>query len=403
MIQMERQDQYKYFAFISYRGADVEIAKKLQKKFNNFKLPSSYINPFDETNHRMQPVCRDRDNFVGGELSAQIKDAIDHSMYVVMVCTPNMTRNEDQTNYVNDEIQHLIDTGRLNRLIPLVFGGTIYSTEDYVKAGRGIDEPFPDECLPYALRKWMEDHASHDFALNIFNIEEQGERDEEKMFLRCVATILAEEFTKLWDRFKVERKKREKMLLASAFAAICVVAAVVFGAVSLTQPVDVRIKMKELSMHNDRLPDLKAAIIRLSVDDYTNTDTIARLDDCAVLDRVPYEYFGEDVRITFRCRNWFPLDTVVRLTKELEIGITRNPDAYGDIQFRLWDEEAGNGCPNVKVSINGHEVISDGEGRVRYNMPLSEQDIVYSIESELPLEDKILYMPVTESTVIIVK
>ena len=400
---MERQNQYKYFAFISYRGADVEIAKKLQKKFNNFKLPSSYINPFDETNHRMQPVCRDRDNFVGGELSAQIKDAIDHSMYVVMVCTPNMTRNEDQTNYVNDEIQHLIDTGRLNRLIPLVFGGTIYSTEDYVKAGRGIDEPFPDECLPYALRTWMADHASHDFALNIFNIEEQGERDEEKMFLRCVATILAEEFTKLWDRFKVERKKREKMLLASAFAAICVVAAVVFGAVSLTQPVDVRLKMKELSTHNDRLPDLKDAIIRLSVDDYMNTDTIAGLNDWAILDKVPYSYLGEDVHITFRCRNWFPLDTVVRLTKELEIGITRDPDAYGDIQFRLWDEDAGNGCPNVNVSINGHEVISDGEGRVRYNMPLSEQDIVYSIESEIPLEDKILYMPVTESTVIIVK
>ena len=381
----------------------MEIAKKLQKKFNNFKLPSSYINPFDETNHRMQPVCRDRDNFVGGELSAQIKDAIDHSMYVVMVCTPNMTRNEDQTNYVNDEIQHLIDTGRLNRLIPLVFGGTIYSTEDYVKAGRGIDEPFPDECLPYALRTWMADHASHDFALNIFNIEEQGERDEEKMFLRCVATILAEEFTKLWDRFKVERKKREKMLLASAFAAICVVAAVVFGAVSLTQPVDVRLKMKELSTHNDRLPDLKDAIIRLSVDDYMNTDTIAGLNDWAILDKVPYSYLGEDVHITFRCRNWFPLDTVVRLTKELEIGITRDPDAYGDIQFRLWDEDAGNGCPNVNVSINGHEVISDGEGRVRYNMPLSEQDIVYSIESEIPLEDKILYMPVTESTVIIVK
>ena len=400
---MERQNQYKYFAFISYRGADVEIAKKLQKKFNNFKLPSSYINPFDETNHRMQPVCRDRDNFVGGELSAQIKDAIDHSMYVVMVCTPNMTRNEDQTNYVNDEIQHLIDTGRLNRLIPLVFGGTIYSTEDYVKAGRGIDEPFPDECLPYALRTWMADHASHDFALNIFNIEEQGERDEEKMFLRCVATILAEEFTKLWDRFKVERKKREKMLLASAFAAICVVAAVVFGAVSLTQPVDVRLKMKELSTHNDRLPDLKDAIIRLSVDDYMNTDTIAGHNDWAILDKVPYSYLGEDVHITFRCRNWFPLDTVVRLTKELEIGITRDPDAYGDIQFRLWDEDAGNGCPNVNVSINGHEVISDGEGRVRYNMPLSEQDIVYSIESEIPLEDKILYMPVTESTVIIVK
>ena len=34
--------KHKYFAFISYRGADVELAKKLQKKFNTYKLSSNY-------------------------------------------------------------------------------------------------------------------------------------------------------------------------------------------------------------------------------------------------------------------------------------------------------------------------------------------------------------------------
>lgn len=58
----------------------------------------------------------------------------------------------------------------------------------------------------------MWQHNDHDFTLNIFNIEEQGERDEDKMFLRCVATILAEEFTKLWDRFKIEQRRRKGLL-----------------------------------------------------------------------------------------------------------------------------------------------------------------------------------------------
>lgn len=149
---MDNEQQYRYFAFISYRGADVEIAKKLQKRFNNFKLPSTYVNPFDADNQRMQPVCRDRDNFVGGDVSAQINDAIDHSMYVVMVCTPNMTKHGDQENYVNDEIRHLIETNRIERLIPLVFDGRAYTPDDYRNAARDIREPFSDECLPFALR-----------------------------------------------------------------------------------------------------------------------------------------------------------------------------------------------------------------------------------------------------------
>lgn len=400
---MENPDQYKYFAFISYRGADVEVAKKLQRKFNNFKLPSTYINPFDHSNHRMQPVCRDRDYFVGGEVSAQIKDAIDHSMYVVMVCTPNMTQTDDHSNYVNDEIRHLIDTGRLDRLIPLVFDGKAYSPEDYEKANRSISDPFPDECLPYALREWMSEHNKHDFTLNIFGIEEQGERDEEKMFLRCVATILAEEFSKLWDRFTIERKKRRKMLVLSVICIVCAFAVAVFAAIVLTQPKDITISLNEYSVRNENLPDLKEAVVTIALDDYMNSDTVARLSDVAVLDNVPYGYLGKDARLTFSCRNWMPLDTVVHLRQEMIIDISRDPSAYGDINFRLWNEVKGITYPHARVSINGHEVTADYDGRVKFFMPLEEQDTSYVIGADMPLEDMKLHMPITESTVIIVK
>ena len=400
---MENQGQYKYFAFISYRGADVEIAKKLQKKFNSFKLPSTYTNPFDENNHRMQPVCRDRDNFVGGEVSAQIRDAIDHSMYVVMVCTPNMTRSDDKTNYVNDEVQHLINTGRLNCLIPLVYDGTAYSPEDYKKATRTIENPFNDDCLPYILRKWMAAHCEHNFTLNIFNIEEQGERDEEKMFLRCVATILAEEFSNLWDRFKIEQKRRKWLIAISCLSAICLFILAVLAAISFTQPVDVVVKLHEASVHNENLPPMKDAVVTIFVDDYRNVDTVTRIEDYAVLNKVPYAYLGRDVRFTFSCKNWIPLDTVVNLTKELTINIVRNSQCYGDIQFRLWNVDEGCTYPFANVSINGQDVKADSVGRVKYFMPLDMQDTVYNIKADIPLEDDRLYMPVTNSTTIIVK
>lgn len=383
-------EKYKYFAFISYRGADVEIAKKLQKKFNNFKLPSTYINPFDENNQRMQPVCRDRDTFVGGDVTAQIHDAIDHSMYVVMVCTPNMTQSDDLTNYVNDEVSHLIETGRLDRLIPLVFDGRSYAPDDYKKAHRDIKTPFLDECLPYALREWMYNNDTHDFTLNIFNIEEQGERDEDKMFLRCVATILAEEFNNLWDRFKIEQKKRRRNIAISIVSTIVIFILAIIAAIALTQPVDVKVKLNEVSVHNDHLPKLKDAIVTLSIDDYTNTDTVPSIEDYAILNKVPYGYLNKDVRLTVTCDNWLPTDTVVKLTKNMSLNIARDSHLYGDIQFLLWNKNEERGVPNIKISIEGVEGVSDSEGRVHINIPLKKQKTKYHVDCDVPLVNNTL-------------
>lgn len=395
---------YKYFAFISYRGADVELAKKLQKKFNNYKLPSTYTNPFDKSNHRMQPVCRDRDNFVGGEVSAQICEAIDRSLYVVMICTPHMTQSDDQTNYVNDEVQHLIDTGRLDRLIPLVFDGKAYTPDDYKKANRPIENPFQNECLPFALRKWMAEHNNHNFTLNIFSIEEQGERDEEKMFLRCVATILAEEFNKLWNRFTNEQKKRKKTIAFSIATGACFFVAAIFATIAMTRSVDIKVKLNEISVHNDNLPKLNDAIVRLSKDDYVNADTIAYIDQIGILKKVPHEYLGKEVRLTVDCKDWLPLDTVMNLTKELSINIARDPHPYGDIQFLIWDPIQEKAHAGVKASIKGIEGISDSNGRIYLTIPLSKQDTQYFVNCEMPLLNNILHgLPTTPSTALNIK
>lgn len=394
---------YDFFAFISYRGADVGIAKKLQKKFINFKLPPTYINPFDKSNRRMQPVCRDRDNFVGGDVVAQIKHSIDRSMYVVMVCTPNMTRSDDQTNYVNDEVQHLIDTNRLGCLIPLVFDGKAYSPDDYKKAGRSVEEPFPDESLPYVLRRWMASQDSHNFTLNIFYVEEQGERDEEKMFLRCVATILDKGFNELWDIFEKEQRKHKKKMIIYTFCVALLFVFVVFVAIALTQPKDVIVKLNEYTDQNKNLPNLKDAVVSIKLDDYANSDTVAKIEDMAILNQVPYRYLGKNVHLTFNCKYWMPLDTIVQLKREMTIDISRDPRPYGDIKFRLWNEKKRAPYPNTFISVNGHEVTSDSNGYVNYLMPLKEQDTCYVLNTYLPIDEDKLYMPTTESTVIIVK
>lgn len=329
----------------------------------------------------MQPVCRDRDVFVGGDVTAQIHDAIDHSMYVVMVCTPNMTQSDDQTNYVNDEVSHLIETGRLNRLIPLVFDGRAYSPYDYKKNNRDIKDPFGDENLPYALREWMYKHDTHDFTLNIFNIEEQGERDEEKMFLRCVATILAEEFNKLWDRFKEEQKKR-RMNIAISVVSIIIVFILAIRFTYLyefyqEQPFESKISLKERTEYPN-LPSPKEIEISICLDEIWRRDTISQMGESAIFKGVLAKYKKEPIKLQVRNVCFLPLDTTITLRDHLLIPLHRDSAYYGEIFVLLLDNHIP--INNQLVSVNGTNHITDADGILKCHIPIEQQSESYLIE-----------------------
>lgn len=374
-------ESYKYFAFISYRGTDVEIAKKLQKKFNEYKLPSTYKNPFDEKNQRMQPVCRDRDNFVGGEISPQIKDAIDHSMYVVMICTPNMTRTLDKENYVNDEVNHLIETNRINRLIPLVYDGRAYSANNYIRINRPIEEPFENESLPYTLRKWMADHIDHEYTLNIFNIEEQGERDEDKMFLRCVATILAQEFNKLWNRYEIEQKKRKRNIIISTVLSITIF----ISAIVLTyqyeqyqeQPFESKITLKERTVYPN-LPPPEKIEISICFDGVWRRDTITHIGDSAVFGDILAKFKKQQIRMQVRNVCFLPMDTILTLCDHLQIPLQRDINYYGKIRILLLDD--GTPICNQTVYVNDMPYSTDADGILYCHIPLEKQSGSYIVE-----------------------
>lgn len=393
-----------YFSFISYRGCDYKIAKKLETKFLNYKLPSNCLNPIDKDDRTMRRVFRDRNNLRGGKLLPQIKEAIDDSMFVVLVCTPNMTKTEDRENYVNDEIEYLIKTNRIDScLIPLVYEGKIYSPDDYVKKERSIEEPFEEEAAPYALRKWMEQNNNHESTITVLYKNEQGEDNEEKMFLKCVATIINVPFETLWDKYQEEKKIEKRNKIKIALSLILSIILLITVIIHYMKPLDVKIRLNEVSIHNNNLPELKDAIVSIAIDDYYNIDTLIHIDDYAILNKVPRSYIGEDVRLLFKCKDWNSLDTIVRLTKDISINIARNPFTYGEIQFYLWNSDKEKIYPNESLSINGHKVTSDDKGRIIYYMPLEEQDTVYKIETHMQLYESYLYMPTTQSTTILVK
>lgn len=402
--------EYRYYAFVSYRGADVKWAKWFVKKSDNYLLPT--ITPEDikagnrapsklkEDDKYLYPVFRDRDNLKSGKILDQILAAIDVSRKIVVICTPTAAKSG---SWMDDELRHIIEANRISQIIPLVVEGRIYSIEEYEAVGRSIDDPFPDDCNPYVLRCYMKEHREHAEAINYIEIEEQGIRNPERAFIKCVASIIDMPFDNLWDRFGKEQKRKSR--LRRLYVAIAVIAACLVGIATwfYTLPVDVTIGLNETSVHNDKLPPLENAEITMTVDNVTVKDTIASIDDFALFEKRPHSDIGKEAHILFRCQNWLTTDTNFVLSKMTTINICRDPHPYGDIQFRLWNINEAKTYPNTKVSINDHDMMSDKEGRVTYSMPLAEQGIFYIIKSSKVLENDTLYMPITESTIIEVK
>lgn len=403
--------QYTYYAFISYRGADVKWAKWFVKKADNYLLPT--VTPDDvkagyrapsrlkDDDKYLYPVFRDRDNLKSGKLLDQILASIDVSRKIVVLCTPTAAL---RGSWMDDELRHIIDEKRIGDIIPLVVEGRIYSFEEYEAAGRSIDNPFTDDCNPYVLRQYMKEHREHAAAINYIEFVEQGIRNTDRAFIKCVASIIDMPFEGLWDRFGREQKRKKLVRRISVAAAVFATAIMGFGTWWYNQPVDVQTHLNETSVHNAHLPALKNAIVTLTIDNETKRDTLASFDDVALFANIPHDALGREAHITVECKDWLTADTTIVLSKDMTLNIARDPHVYGDIQFMLWNPGLERTYPGLKVSINGYEVTADTEGRIRYTMPLAEQDTIYIINAPMPLENDTLdAASMTESTIIIVQ
>ena len=95
-----------------------------------------------------------------------------------------------------------------------------------------------------------------------------------------------------------------------------------------------------------------------------------------------------------------PVDTTFTLSRNIIVNMQRDPNCYGNVEFRLWSRRNERGVANVRVYIEGLKAISDQEGRIRLFIPLGKQNSQYKVISKLPLEDNILSMPTTPSRVL---
>lgn len=174
-----------YFAFISYKSEDAEWATWLQHELEHYHLPASF-NGRTDVRQDLRPVFRDIDELSAGNLPEQIKQALDNSQNLIVICSPLSAKSP----WVNQEVETFISLGRIDRIFPFIVEGN-----------------FPKEFFPPAL-------------LNLPKDEERlggdvSKNGKDAAFVKVVAGMLGVGFYSLWNRYEkekaeIERKQREQ-------------------------------------------------------------------------------------------------------------------------------------------------------------------------------------------------
>ena len=197
-MQTESQPKttYKYFAFISYSSDDRRWAKKLQRNLEHYRLPARLQKRHPDAPKRAYPVFRDDTHLAGFKVWDSLKEELNDSRYLILLCSPSSAASE----WVNREVQHFIDTGKEDKILPLIIDGEPYA-----------DDP-AKECFPPALR------ALQDAPLGV-RVRNLGWR---KAYLNMISTLLQVDYDQLVMRDKTRRIQTGILQAAAGMAALAV-------------------------------------------------------------------------------------------------------------------------------------------------------------------------------------
>lgn len=200
------QQEYQYYAFISYSHKDMKWAKWLQKKLETYKLPSKLQNNEQakrekaHSAYRIQPVFRDETSINPGKsVDDALNSELEKSKYLIVICSPSSS----VSSWVNREVERFIELGREDRIMPFIVDGVPHS-EDPEK-----------ECYVPSLRALGVKKGS-----SILGADVQA-RGQQEAFLCTVAFLLGIDLETL--RSREDQRKRKKIITIIAACIFCAV------------------------------------------------------------------------------------------------------------------------------------------------------------------------------------
>lgn len=363
------EQQFKYFAFISYSSRDTEWGKRLQRKLEHYRMPATLCSEHGWERTPIKPVFFAPTDIQPGGLTEELQERLRASRNLIVICSPNSA----QSDWVGKEIEFFHQLGRTKQIHFFIVEGQPHSGNSDTECFNPIVDTLG---LPEILGA---------------NIHEKIYRwpwmNKERAYVQLISKLLGVEFDAIWQRHK---RLLFQKLIAWAIGIIAILS-VLFYVWKTNQPIDVEVSLNEVSFHNPNLPSLKDAIVTITLDNEIKTDTIRSIEASTVFANIPHKYINNSVHVRVDCRDFLPVDTIFLLTKSMTIDIRRNPTVYGNLRYKLWNPDTELTSPNTEILIDGHRVTSDTEGYVMLTIPLEEQKATYPIASEsITLQDSIV-------------
>lgn len=372
--------QYQYFAFISYNHKDVGWGKRLQRKLENYRLPTTLCSQRGLERKPMRPVFFAPTDIQPNDLNDELKARLKASRNLVVICSPNSAKS----GWVAQEIEYFYSLGRSKDIYLFIVDGVPNS-------GDPDTECYNPKIAELGLAGVLGPNVNEkNFRWGYLN--------RERAYVQLITKMLGIEFDTLWQRHK--RQLVERILTYTLLMVLAVVSVV--AAWSMNRPIDVGVALNELTEHNAKLPQLQRGEVTLYLDNDTITKRLVSADEAVIFPNIPRSMVGREVRVTFSGEGYCPGDVVVPLSRSMVLDIERDTLQYGVVRFRLRDAAMRkvSGC---RVAIHGVEAVTDGEGYAELYIPLKSQDLQYSISCERKLSSSTIYVPCTGSEVIFVE
>lgn len=346
------------YVFISYNHKDVKWAQWLQKKLEWYRLPTEAHNELSDSRY-IRPVFRDRDTLTSGVLNDALRENLEASKYLVVICSPNSAQSE----WVSDEIKAFIEMGRLDKIVPFIVDG---SPQDYSHAD--IAQPLMGECFPRALRQWNMEHP--DKNLLGIAVTDDGKTDRQKAFIRLVAHLLGVEFDTLWQR----HKRYVHRMMASLAALAVITLALAYW---LMIPVNVSVTIKD---EKSRLPGMEHGILTVNGSEYS----FSQLDTTINISALPGYNRLRNVTMRFHAHRFY---TDEEKLLKVSAGINQHVtlQLHRDSTFAIFAGTIYDGDFDDfnRYPIGGAEVVvgtltttTDEGGHFMIELPLEEQEEV---------------------------
>lgn len=362
----------KYYAFISYNSHDLRWGKRLQRKLEHYRMPATLCSEKGWTRTPIRPVFFAPTDIQPGGLTKEIQERLRASRNLIVICSPDSAKSE----WVGKEIAFFHELGRTNDIHFFIVDGIPHSGNPDTECFNPIVDQLD---LPEILGA---------------NVHEKIYRwrwlNKERAYVQLISKLLDVEFDSIWKRHRRILTQKIMAWVMCLFLMLLSIA----GVWANTRPVDVSVRLNEVSCHNDQLPPLKDAVVTMELDNEVKSDTIKSLDNPVVFSNVPNKFMNKPARFLVRTGSgYWDVDTVTLLRRDVAVDVRRDTMHYGHVRFRLWSHEPGVSLDGKVLEIAGQKVTSTEGGLVELYVPLEKQRTQYRIISEIPLACDTVFMP----------